>query len=103
MPKIPLPEGLTLLGASHDGKWAVVASARPDETNRGLSLWDAAAGKPVEECKGVALPLPDYVSVSADGRRMAYVDTETRETVKVYDWERKGYLSTLDRNQVHRK
>ena len=95
MPKIPLPEGLTLLGASHDGKSAVVASARPDETNRGLSLWDAASGKPVEECKGVALPLPDYVSVSADGRRMAYVDTETRETVKVYDWERKGYLSTL--------
>ena len=73
----------------------MVAPARPDDANRVLSLWDAAASKPVEECKGLALPLPDYVSVSADGRRMAYVDTQNGDTVKVYDWDRKRYLSTL--------
>ena len=94
-PVIPLPEGLTLLGNSEDGKWAVVAPAKPDEANRRLSLWDVAAGKQVEELKGVALPLPAYVLASPDGRRMAYVDSETGQTLKVYDWTRKRYLCAV--------
>jgi serine/threonine protein kinase/WD40 repeat protein len=94
-PAVPLPEGLKLLGGSEDGKWAVVAPAKPDEANRRLSLWDVTAGKVVEQLTGVALPLPAYVLASPDGRRMAYLDSETGQTLKVYDWTRKRYLCAV--------
>ena len=94
-PAVHVPEGLKLLGNSEDERWAVVAPAKPDEADRWLSLWDVAAGKRVEELKGVALPLPNYVKASPDGRLMAYVDSETGETIKVYDWTQKRFLCTV--------
>ena len=94
-PAVRLPEGLKLLGNSEDGKWAVVAPSEAGGANRRLALWDAAGGRQVEELDGVALPLPDHVKTSPDGRRMAYVDSETGETIKVYDWTRKRYLCSV--------
>ncbi len=90
-----VPDGLTLLGSSEDGKWAVVAPTKADGADKRLVLWDATAGKQVEELKNITLPYPDYVCLSADGRRMAYVDCDTGQTVKVYDWARGRYLSIL--------
>ncbi len=94
-PPAGLPAGMKVLGASEDAKWAVLAPAAPTDANRDLTLWDATTGKPVRELNGVSLPLPDYVRVSSDGRRMAYIDTETAQAIKVYDWDAGRYLSLL--------
>ncbi len=91
-----LPLGLTFLGDSEDGKWAVLTSGDPWNlaVNKDLSLWDATANKVIHELKGVALGYP-FVRVSADGRRMAFADRETGKYIKVYDWEQGRYLSIL--------
>jgi serine/threonine protein kinase/WD40 repeat protein len=87
-----LPMGMTVLGSSDDARWAVLAAGNPADIKRDLSLWDMTAGKVVHELKGVMLGCP-YVRVSADGRRMAYVDGDHASWLNIFDWEQGRYLA----------
>jgi len=94
-PAVRLPDGLRVLGLSEDAKWAVAAPAKADAVDKRIVLWDVTAGKQVQELTNITLPYPNYACVSPDGRRMAYIDTETGGTIKIYDWTKGRYLSIL--------
>jgi WD40 repeat protein/tRNA A-37 threonylcarbamoyl transferase component Bud32 len=93
---VRLPADFRLLGSSEDRKWAVVVPTKAEIADKRFVLWDVAAGKPVQETNNLTLSYDtDFVCVSADGRRMAFVDSETGETIKVYDWTARSYLAIL--------
>jgi WD40 repeat protein len=93
-PPEPLPPGAKVLGRSPDHGWSVLRLPRQDKQGEVVVLWDARQKRIAHTLPDVG-PVPGYVVLAQDGRRMAYVDPLALGTVRLWDWELRRFTAVL--------